>query len=114
MSSKPMKRMYLSGAISDNPHYKEDFAAAEKALTAAGFLVENPVSFCREGWSWQRCMRQCIQVLSTRTRMALVDSDIPSRGMALELKIAAALGIEVFLVSTWIERARQENLSDAF
>ena len=59
-------------------------------------------------------MRQCIQVLSTHTRMALVDSDIPSRGMALELKIAAALGIEVFLVSTWIERARQEDLSDAF
>lgn len=114
MSSKPMKRMYLSGAISNNPHYKEDFAAAEKALTEAGFLVANPVRFCREGWSWQRCMRQCIQVLSTHTRMALVDSDIPSRGMALELKIAAALGIEVFLVSTWIEQARQEDLSDAF
>ena len=94
MSSKPMKRMYLSGAISNNPHYKEDVAAAEKALTAAGFLVANPVRFCREGWSWQRCMRQCIQVLSTHTRMAL------------ELKIAAAIGIEVFLVSTWIERAR--------
>ena len=114
MSSKPMKRIYLSGAISNNPHYKEDFAAAEKALTEAGFLVANPVRFCREGWSWQRCVRQCIQVLSTHTRMALVDSDILSRGMALELKIAAALGIEVFLVSTWIERARQEDLSDAF
>lgn len=24
MSSKPMKRMYLSGAISNNPHYKEE------------------------------------------------------------------------------------------
>ena len=114
MSSKPMKRMYLSGAISNNPHYKEDFAAAEKALTEAGFLVANPVSFCREGWSWQRCMRQCIQVLSTHTRMALVDSDIPSRGMALELKIAAALGIEVSLVSTWLEKAKEEALSDAF
>ena len=109
MSSKPMKRIYLSGAISNNPHYKEDFAAAEKALTEAGFLVANPVRFCREGWTWQRCVRQCIQVLSTHTRMALVDSDIPSRGMALELKIAAALGIEVFLVSTWLEKANEEG-----
>ena len=49
MSSKPMKRIYLSGAISNSPHYKEDFAAAEKALTEAGFLVANPVRFCREG-----------------------------------------------------------------
>lgn len=109
MRSKPMKRIYLSGAISNNPHYKEDFAAAEKALTEAGFLVANPVRFCREGWSWQRCMRQCIQVLSTHTRMALIYSNIPSRGMSLELKIAAALGIEVFLVSTWLEKANEEG-----
>ena len=114
MNGKPMKRIYLSGAISNNPHYKEDFAAAEKALTEAGFLVANPVSFCRDGWSWQRCMRQCIQVLSTHTRMALIYSNIPSRGMSFEMKIAYTLGIDVFYVSTWVEKARQEDLSDAF
>lgn len=114
MNNKPMKRIYLSGAISNNPHYKEDFAAAEKALAQAGFLVANPVSFCREGWSWQRCMRQCIQVLSTHTRMALIYSKERSEGVSLELKIAAALGIEAFLVATWVEKARQEDLSDAF
>lgn len=46
--------------------------------------------------------------------MALIYSKERSEGVSLELKIAAALGIEVFLVSTWIERARQEDLSDAF
>ena len=108
MSSKPMKRIYLSGAISNNPHYKEDFAAAEKSLTEAGFLVANPVRFCREGWTWQRCVRQCIQVLSTHTRMAVIDSEIPSKGASLELIIAYALGIEIFYVSAWIEKAKKE------
>ena len=107
MSGKPMKRIYLSGAISSNPHYKEDFAAAEKALTEAGFLVSNPVRFCREGWSWQRCMRQCIQVLSTHTRMAIIDAKIPSRGASLELTIAYELGLEAFPVSAWVEKAKE-------
>lgn len=107
MNGKPMKRIYLSGAISSNPHYKEDFAAAEKALTEAGFLVSNPVRFCREGWSWQRSMRQCIQILSTHTRMAVVASEIPSKGASLELSIACELGLEAFPVSEWVEKAKK-------
>ena len=49
MSSNPMKRIYLSGAISDNPHYKEDFAAAEKALTEAGFWLQTLCVFAVKG-----------------------------------------------------------------
>ena len=37
-----MKKIYISGAITNNPNYKEQFAAAEAELTAAGYETLNP------------------------------------------------------------------------
>lgn len=34
--------IYLAGKITGNPNYKEDFEAAERALTEAGESVMNP------------------------------------------------------------------------
>lgn len=36
-------RVYISGAITGNDNYKEDFARAERELSAAGHEVINPV-----------------------------------------------------------------------
>ena len=35
-------KIYISGAISNNPNYKEDFERAEKKLKADGYEVINP------------------------------------------------------------------------
>lgn len=35
-------KVYISGAITNNPQYKEQFAAAEEILLAAGHTVVNP------------------------------------------------------------------------
>ena len=37
-----MKKIYISGKITDNPNYKADFEAAELALKIAGFQPVNP------------------------------------------------------------------------
>lgn len=36
-------KIYIAGAISDNPKYKEQFTEAEKKLIAEGHAVVNPV-----------------------------------------------------------------------
>lgn len=37
-----MKKIYISGKITDNANYKADFEAAELALKIAGFQPVNP------------------------------------------------------------------------
>jgi hypothetical protein len=106
-----MKKLYLSGAISKNPYYKEDFKNAARKLTEAGYTVLSPVDFCSEGWDWNRCMRRCIELLVSQCNaVALVLSDYISEGTELELHIATRLGMPVRTVETWIkERGKNER-----
>ena len=43
--------IYLAGKITGNPNYKEDFEAAERALTEAGESVMNP-AILPFGWGY--------------------------------------------------------------
>lgn len=36
-------KIYIAGAITDNPNYEKQFEDAEKSLTSAGYTVINPV-----------------------------------------------------------------------
>lgn len=60
-----MRTLYLSGAITHNPDYKQDFEKAYKDLTDAGYTVVSPLDICGD-WGWNMCMRRCIEVLVTR------------------------------------------------
>ena len=49
--AKNKLKVYISGAITNNPNYKEDFANAEKLLKKHGFEVVNPASLGEvDGW----------------------------------------------------------------
>lgn len=98
-----MKTLYLSGAISHNPNYKQDFEAAYKDLTEAGYAVISPLDICDDGWSWSTCMRCCIEALVTQCdAVAIIPSGCDSAGMELEMQIAERLGMQVKTVETWI------------
>lgn len=107
-----MKRLYLCGAITNNPDYKNDFKVAEEKLYKTGYPeVLNPVKFCADKNSWQDCMRKCVQVLLAQAHLGIakIETPYPSKGQALELHIAEAFDLEVKTVDEWAALAKQEK-----
>ena len=100
-----MKQLYLCGAISNNPNYKQDFENARKRLIEADYGVISPVMFCKENWNWNKCMRKCLAVIAKNENLsiALIESEYESKGRDLELSIAEALGLEIKTVDEWVE-----------
>ncbi|UTC82702.1 DUF4406 domain-containing protein [Treponema denticola] len=100
-----MKQIYLCGAITKNPNYKMDFENARKKLIEAGFVVISPVIFCKEDWSWNKCIRKCLEIIARNENLsiALIESEHESAGRDLELSIAQALGLEIKTVNEWVE-----------
>ncbi len=102
-----MRKLYLSGAISNNPNYKTDFMKAEKKLFDAGYAAANPLVFCEEVTGWNACMRKCLQELSFHTAVAVIDTPHKSKGKDLELEIARALNMEIKTVDEWVKEAQK-------
>ena len=100
-----MKQLYLCGAITKNPNYKTDFENARKKLIEADYSVISPVIFCKKDWSWNKCMRKCLQIIARNENLsiALIESEYKSAGRDLELSIAKALGLEIKTVDEWVE-----------
>ncbi|MGI5065565.1 DUF4406 domain-containing protein [Treponema putidum] len=100
-----MKQLYLCGAVTKNPNYKQDFENARKRLIEAGYSVISPVIFCKENWDWNKCMRKCLEIIARNENLsiALIESEHKSRGRDLELSIAKALGLEIKTVDEWVE-----------
>jgi len=87
--------VYISGSISDNPNYKEQFAQAEKELKRLGYEVCNPASVFVEGWSWKQYMIRDIKWLMDCDYIFRLEGWKKSKGAILENQIAEALGIKV-------------------
>ena len=104
-------KVYLSGAISANPHYKIDFENARKRLNDAGFAVVSPTIFCNESMSYDQAIRKCLQVLSTCYAVAVIETpyQYQSTGSQLELSIANVLSMQVKTVDEWIEYAERQK-----
>jgi len=60
------KRIYISGAITGNENYKEEFAEAEKTIRAAGDIPINPAKLCdvMPESEWKAYMAVCIAILA--------------------------------------------------
>lgn len=96
------KDLYLCGAISNDPDYKEKFMKAHRALRAAGYKVSNPVIFCGKETDWSKCMRKCLRVLTRKKYLAYIDDKIDSLGSDLEKNLAFELGLTVKTVYDWV------------
>ena len=100
-----MKKLYLCGAISCNPNYKEDFARAHSKLQKAGFSeILDPIKFCEGLQTWEECMRKCLIILSEHRNLglAIIETPYKSKGVELELQVAKALGYEIKTVNEWV------------
>ena len=91
-----MKKIYISGKITDNANYKADFEAAELALKIAGFQPVNPAEeYLSDGATWADYMRHDIKLLCDCDAIYMLDGWQESAGAKIEHKLARKLGIEI-------------------
>ncbi len=101
-----MKRLYICGAISENPNYKEDFETAFSKLIEAGYSeILDPMRFCKDLETWEECMRKCLIILSEHRNLglAIIETPYKSKGVELELQVAKAFGYEIKTIDEWVE-----------
>ena len=91
-----MKKIYISGKITDNPNYTADFEAAELALKIAGFQPVNPAEErLPDGATWADYMRQDLKLLCDCDAIYMLNGWRESVGAKIEHKLARDLGIEI-------------------
>ena len=105
-------KVYISGPITANPNYVEEFKKVEETLSAAGHEVINPVEITRhlldKGLSpaelWRQCMIEDIKALKKCDAIVLLDrKGLLSRGMDIEIKTAVNFDIRIFTLDNFLK-----------
>jgi len=84
-------KVYLSGAITGDPEYKQHFAEAEKKLTDLGYTVCNPCKVTAE--SYEEYLRIDLLELLECNYICYVNDVTTSKGAFLEKIVADSVGI---------------------
>jgi nucleoside 2-deoxyribosyltransferase len=113
MSEEKKELLYLCGAISGNPIYREQFDMAEKSLVAAGYRVFNPARIVlsadpdsQEGW--EEAMMKDIVELFKCDAIAVVNPIYHSRGALREIGLANDLRMRIKDVFLWLLESRED------
>ena len=90
-----MKRLkvYIAGAITDNPNYREQFKAAEERLTALGYAVINPCK--NDGFTYREYINMGLCELMHCDAIYLLKGYENSTGATLEHDYARTVGLKV-------------------
>lgn len=88
-----MKKIYISGAITNNPNYKEQFAAAEAELTAAGYEALNPAK--NTGITYKDYIDAGLLQEMQCDAIYMLPGHENSTGATLELHYAEAVNMEI-------------------
>lgn len=114
--------VYLSGPITGNPYYKQQFELAEKLLRKRGYLVINPASLVLEqadslpnAECWARYIMFDLQLLETlqfKVMIYFLPNTSHSKGSNLELEFAKQHGIPYRYIladyMNWFELLKEE------
>ena len=79
-------KVYIAGAITNNPDYNKQFAEAEEILKASGHTVLNPVK--NKGFSYKDYIDMGLCELMKCDGIYLLDGWLNSRGARLEFLYA--------------------------
>lgn len=86
-------KVYIAGAITDNPNYREQFKEAEERLVAAGHAVINPCK--NEGFTYREYINMGLCELMHCDAIYLLKGYETSTGATLEHDYARTVGLEV-------------------
>ena len=91
------KIVYLSGGITKNSNYKEEFACAERFLSQMGYVVLNPAKVGEElpDLTYEQYMKICYRLVDIADIIFMVSGWQKSKGANAELSYAKSLGKEV-------------------
>lgn len=89
-------KVYISGKITGNPFYKDEFALAERVIEASGCEVVNPTAEEIEGGSWLDYMRRDIKLLVDCDGVYMLHNWQESAGAKIEHQLARDLGLRVY------------------
>jgi hypothetical protein len=88
-------KIYIAGAITNNPFYKEQFAEAEKELTALGWQVINPSK--NPGTSYKDYIDTGLFELMKCDAVYFLDGWEKSDGANLEYVYAVTTGMDIYI-----------------
>ena len=91
------KIVYLSGKITDNEHYKNEFVCAELFLLKMGYIVINPARLdeVANNLTYEQYMQICYRMLDISDIIFMVSGWKKSKGANAELSYAKSLGKKV-------------------
>jgi len=88
-------KIYISGAITNDPDYLAKFDRVEKHLTALNFEVVNPTKLQHDhNKSYKNYMKEDIRELLNCDAIFMIYGWDKSAGAKLEKKVADACGLE--------------------
>jgi nucleoside 2-deoxyribosyltransferase len=95
-----MKTVYLSGPVTNNPHARDNFEAADKYIRTIGHIPLNPIRIdppkTNEEDKWAYFMRKSIELLMKSDAIYMLGGWWDSRGAILEFDLCTKLGIPVY------------------
>ena len=91
-----MKKIYISGRITNNPFYKDDFAKAAAVIESAGCEAVNPTDEEIPGDSWLDYMRRDIKLLVDCDGVYMLENWQESNGATIEHQLAQGLGLKIY------------------
>lgn len=91
-------KIYISGAITGNPRYKEQFASATEKLEAKGHSVINP-AMLPEGFHYDEYMHVCLAMVDVCEAVAMLPNYISSPGANEEKRHAESAGKRIIYLA---------------
>ena len=98
-----VKRVFLSGKITNDPTYQVKFTKAAYMLEQAGFAVMNPATLPSSGFTHEEYLTVTLAMLSVCDAVCLLPDWISSPGSQMEVEKATRNGMEIFTFEDWKE-----------
>ena len=117
-NAEAIKTVYISGPITSDPNYVENFKKAEESLSKAGYKAINPVELVKgkipENMSaaetWRRAMEIDLEALRHSDAVVILDKKgLDSMGMDIETHLATRLDIPLVTLDHMLSWNRQDE-----